>query len=431
MSGLRVCMLTTFYPPHNFGGDGIAIQRLSRALARRGHEVTVVHDVDAYNLLHRGREPVGGAEEPGVTVVRLRSGIGPLSPLLTQQTGHPVVHRGRIRRLLHDGKFDVTMFHNASLVGGPGLLREGVGVRLFEAHEHWLVCPTHVLWRHNREVCTGRQCVRCVVRNRRPPQLWRYTGMLERELRHVDAFIAKSEFSRDKHREFGFPRDMEVIPYFLPEAPVPDGDDRPDADGGGWRAPTANQGRPYFLFVGRLERIKGLDDVIPAFRDFPEADLLIAGDGEYTDTLRARAEGITNVRFLGRVAMESLRALYRDAVALIVPSVCFETFGIIIIEAFQQGTPVLARRIGPFPEIVEAAGGGMLFDGPADMVEAMRRLLAEAPLRAQLAKNGRTGFQERWSEQAVVPRYLELIRQVARRGGRQDIVEKTRMETAA
>ncbi|MCI0433226.1 MAG: glycosyltransferase, partial [Gemmatimonadetes bacterium] len=216
--GLRFCMLTTFYPPHNFGGDGIAIQRLSRALARRGHEVTVVHDVDAFNALHRGHEPIGEPETEGVSVVRLRSALGSFGPLLTQQTGRPVVHRARIRRILREGRFDVTMFHNTSLVGGPGLLREGVGVRLYEAHEHWLVCPTHVLWRHGREVCTGRECVRCVLRHRRPPQVWRFTGMLERELGHVDAFIAKSVFSCDKHREFGFPRDMTVIPYFLPEA---------------------------------------------------------------------------------------------------------------------------------------------------------------------------------------------------------------------
>ena len=50
-------MLTTFYPPYNFGGDGIGTQRLAHALVRRGHQVTVIHDVDAYNSLHKGPEP--------------------------------------------------------------------------------------------------------------------------------------------------------------------------------------------------------------------------------------------------------------------------------------------------------------------------------------------------------------------------------------
>src|SRR4030095_7550903 len=116
-----------------------------------------------------------------------------------------------------DGRFDVVNFHNVSLVGGPGLLRYGSGIKLYMAHEHWLVCPTHVLWRHNRELCTGRQCFRCSLRHRRPPQFWRYSSLLERKIRHIDAFISPSQFSADKHREFGFPKPLEVIPYFLPD----------------------------------------------------------------------------------------------------------------------------------------------------------------------------------------------------------------------
>jgi glycosyltransferase involved in cell wall biosynthesis len=429
MSGLRFAMLTTFYPPHNFGGDGIAIQRLSRALARRGHIVTVIHDVDAYNLLHAGSEPEATPEPEGVEVVRLRSSVGRLSPVLTQQIGRPLVNGQRIRQILCDREIDVTMFHNISLIGGPGILPLGRGIAVYEAHEHWLVCPTHVLWRHGRELCTGRQCLRCSLHYRRPPQLWRFTGGLDRVLHHVDAFIAKSAFSRDKHREFGFTREMDVIPYFLPreadgsaEAPLHDEQ---------WRNPASNAGRPYFLFVGRLERIKGLDDVIPAFRRVPGADLLIAGDGEHEIALRALAEGMPNVRFLGRIAADRLAALYRDAAALIVPSVCFETFGIILIEAFRQGTPVVARRIGPFPEIVKTAIGGLLFDGPDDMITAMTRITDEAGMRARLARSARAAFLEHWSEEAVIPEYLELIRRAAERKGNRRIVDQLSTESVA
>ena len=442
---LRFCMLTTFYPPHNFGGDGMGVQRLSRALARRGHRVTVVHDTDAYNALRRGPEPEAGPEQDGVEVVRLRSGLGSLSPLLTQQTGRPIVNGRRIRRVLEEGAFDVVMFHNTSLVGGPGLLSYGDGIKLYEAHEHWLVCPTHVLWRHGREPCTGRQCLRCSLSYRRPPQAWRYTGLLERQLRHVDAFIAKSEFSRRKHREFGFTREMEVIPYFLPEdtatatatvgeSAMPAASQVPaEAVGPTSMSDEAhpNGGRPYFLFVGRLEKIKGLDDVIPAMAGYPDADLLIAGDGEYGETLRALAAGAGNVRFLGRIAPDALRALYAHAIALVVPSVCFETFGIILIEAFRQGTPVLARRIGPFPEIVEASDGGLLFDRGEELPALMSLLQNEPAVRARLARDAAAAFRARWTEEAVVPQYLELIGSCAERRGRHDIAERLMTESAA
>jgi glycosyltransferase involved in cell wall biosynthesis len=411
MRPLRFCFLTTFYPPYHFGGDAIGIQRFARGLVARGHEVTVVHDVDAHVMLSNAQPAGAEPEADGVATIPLRSGAGALSSLLTQQLGRPVLNGRRIRRILDDGRFDVVNFHNISLVGGPGLLSYAEGsVRLYMAHEHWLVCPSHVLWRHGRELCTGRECLRCVLHYRRPPQAWRYTGYLERQLDNVDAFIAMSEFSRRKHQEFGFPRDMEVLPYFLP-------DDEPERTPRG--APP--HPRPYFLFVGRLEKIKGLDDVIPLFRDYRGADLLVAGDGEYAATLRAQAAGMDRVRFLGRVPMDTLRSYYEHALALIVPSVCFETFGIILIEAFRHTTPVLARRLGPFPEIVEQAGGGELFETQAQLLDAMRRVQEDRAYRDRLARAGRRAFESYWSEQAVIPRYLDIVRRAAERRQRHDI----------
>ena len=145
MSGrLRLCMVTTFYPPFNFGGDGITVQRLANALAERGHEVEIVHCVDAFSLLRPGGiRPEGRYEDhPSIVHHPLRSRAGRLSPLLTQQTGAPVLKRPTLRRLLVDGRFDVVHFHNASLIGLTALAY-GTAVKLYTTHEHWLVCPTH------------------------------------------------------------------------------------------------------------------------------------------------------------------------------------------------------------------------------------------------------------------------------------------------
>lgn len=411
MSPLRFLMVTTFYPPYNFGGDGIGIQRLSRGLVKRGHHVTVLHDADAYRLLNPGADPAAPPhdDDEGVEVIRLQSRAPILSALLTQQLGRPVINGHRIREIVESGQYDVVNFHNVSLIGGPGLFRyAGNAVSLYMAHEHWLVCPMHVLWRHNRELCTGRECVRCSLSYRRPPQLWRYTGFLEREVAHVDAVIAMSRFSADKHREFGFAREMEVLPYFLPD---PESSAPPVAEG----APP--HPRPYFFFAGRLERIKGLDDVIPAFRDFPDADLVIAGDGTHGEQLRALAQGMPNVKFLGRIAPDDLRQYYQHAVALVVPSECYETFGIVLIESFRQGTPVIARRLGPFPEIVEQSGGGELFSTRDELVQAMRRMQGDPAYRTRLSASGYAAYVNRWSERVVVPQYLGIVRRAAARRG--------------
>jgi glycosyltransferase involved in cell wall biosynthesis len=299
-------------------------------------------------------------------------------------------------------------FHNVSLVGGPGLFelaRDSATV--YTAHEHWLVCPTHVLWRHGRERCTGRECIRCTLSYGRPPQLWRNTGLLERSLPNVDPFIALSEFSRAKHREFGFPRDMEVLPPIVFDADV----GHVDAP-----APRPHE-RPYFFDAGRLERIKGLDDVLPLFRDErAPADLLIAGAGAHEPVLRQLAGDSPRIRFLGHLPPEHLAPCYRYAIAHIAPSVCFETFGNTLVESFRQGTPVVARRLGPFPEIVSHAAAGELLDDAESLLTSLKRLAGDAAYRDRLGAAGRRAYASTWSEEAIVPRYLEIVeRTIARR----------------
>ena len=95
--------------------------------------------------------------------------------------------------------------------------------------------------------------------------------------------------------------------------------------------------------------------------------------------------------------------------------VCFETFGIILIEAFKQGTPVVARRIGPFPEIVAASGGAELFATPEELRSILVRLQAEPAERDALARACYRGFLTNWTERAVIPRYLAIVRRAAER----------------
>lgn len=402
MRSLSIIMFTTFYPPYSFGGDAVGVQRMARALAARGHDVTVVHDEDSYLILGGKVQAEGPAD--GVRRIGLRARNGLLSNLMTQQLGRPVTHAARIREIIAAQKPDILWYNNTSLIGGPGLLPIGEGLKIYEAHEHWLVCPTHVLWRYGRELCDERHCLTCQLSYRRPPQLWRHTGILDRALGHMDLIIAKSEFSRAKHREFGLRHEMEVLPYFLPDLPK-------------LAEPYRGHPRPYFLFVGRLEKIKGLQDVFPAMDRYPGADLLILGDGDYAGELKRLAAGRSNIQFLGRKAPEELDGYYRGAEALIVPSVCYETFGIILIESFRLGTPVIARRLGPFPEIVERAGAGALFESEDDLVAAMKGIQADAQKRAVLSEAARAAFTGIWREDRVLAAYGAALARAARRKG--------------
>lgn len=396
---MRFLMFTTFYPPYSFGGDASYLQRLVNELARRGHGVDVVHCAEAYHLLQRGDPPKPVSHPAGVTVHALHSEAGWFSPLLTQQTGRAMLKAGAIRDLATSTHFDVIHYHNMSLIG-LDTIRFGTAVKLYTTHEHWLVCPMHVLWRNNREVCTKRTCFSCQIVSHRPPQWWRYGRLAERCLADVDCFISPSRFTLEKHRALGFTAPMVQLPYFVPlnDDPGPAG------------SPHA---RPYALIVGRLEKIKGVHNVIRAFRDYRGCDLIIVGDGAYETELRKTAGGSPHVEFLGRLPYEQIRAWYRHALALVVPSICYEVFGIVMLEAFSMGTPALVTPMGALPEIIEDSGGGVVYRSDQELIGMLERLQNEPGLRDELGRAGNDAYRRLWSETTHLERYFEIIRQAA------------------
>lgn len=394
---LKFCMVSTFYPPYNFGGDGMHVYRLSNELASRGHFVDVFHCEDSFLLLNR-KPPTGSfPNHENVTVHGFRSPKGLLSPLLTQQTGIPLL-KGGLKQALEENHYDVIHYNNMSLIG-ISALSYGSAIKLYTAHEHWLVCPMHVLWKYNREVCTKKSCIGCQIAGGRPPQLWRYTGLLERMIRHVDCFLSPSRFTLNKHIQMGLDIPIRHMPYFLP---TPRDDQRS-------RNGKVFNRRPFFLFVGRIELIKGLQNVIPAIKQQDKFDLLVAGDGEYLSSLRDQAGDDRRIRFLGRLGQDRLKELYEAAIAVIVPSICYETFGIVAIEAFSRKTPVIVNDLGALPEVVEESGGGFVYSNYTQMLAAMNKLADDTQLRNQLGMKGYFAFLNHWNERAHLSRYLGLV----------------------
>lgn len=401
-SSLRFCMVTTFYPPYNFGGDGIFVRRLSNELARRGHEVDVIHCLDSFRLL-TGGDPAGHyRDHPRVTVHGLQSRWGVLSPLITHQAGFPLLQSARIRRIMRKG-FDVIHYHNVSLVGGPGILAYGHGIKLYTMHEHWLVCPTHLLLKFNRAPCTRRHCFLCTLWDRRPPQWWRYFGLLRTAARHIDMFIAPSRYAAARHRELGFRYPIVHLPNFAPARRPP----------GPEPVSAVDAGELYFLYVGRLEGLKGIQTLIPVFRRYDRAQLWIAGSGSSEAALRRSAEGASRIRFLGQVSAERLHGLYQHAVAVIVPSLCPEISPLVIAEAFQQRTPAIVRDLGGMPEMVQDGRAGFVYRTNDQLIAAMDRLLADPAYRDELGRRGYRTYLSEWTPDVHLERYLELIREIA------------------
>jgi glycosyltransferase involved in cell wall biosynthesis len=245
-----------------------------------------------------------------------------------------------------------------------------------------------------------------MLQARRPPQLWRSTGLLEKSLGHVDAFIAPSRFTREKHLEFGLEVDAPIvhIPNFIPlPEPAPANEARPHE-------------RPYFLFAGRLEPIKGAHLLVDEFRTYEHADLLLAGLGNEAQKLRDLAGDARNIHFLGGVPYAKLERFIRHAIGVIVPSLGFEVFPTVVLEAYAQGTPVIGHRLGPLPEMLNGCGG-VSYTTRAELRSALDALRGDPDYRGRLGRLALETYRANWTPDRHLAAYFALIadRQQARR----------------
>lgn len=393
---LRFCHITTFYPPYSFGGDAVYVHTLANELAARGHHVQVIHCLDSYAMLRRDENLNTIENHPNVRVHSLKRRAGFLSPLATQQTGLPLFKEKELRAILARG-FDVIHYHNVSLVGGPGVLALGDAIKLYSTHEYWLVCPTSVLFRYDGAACQEKKCFRCQLAHGRPPQWWRYTRMLQHATRHVDAFICPSRFSAAEHARNGLQLNHVVIPNF--HAPSSSGAAR------AMSAPTT----PYYLYVGRLEHIKGIQTLLPFFADYARARLVIAGEGALREAVEHAAAQSPNIEYLGWQSHADLAQWYRNATALVVPSICYEGGPLVLYEALAHGTPVIAREIGALGEFVRDNQAGLMFHDDATLRAALDVLLDEPAQRDTFAANARHAYQTDHTPAVHLERYLNLI----------------------
>ncbi len=395
-------MLTTFFPPYSFGGDANFVYKLSNALADRGHHVEIIHCVDSYKLLAKGETLRPFEPHPNVVVHRLESPWGALSPLATQQTGRPLFKTKKIQKVLAQG-FDVIHYHNISLVGGPKLLEMGDAVKLYTTHEYWLVCPMNVLFRYDGVACTDKKCLRCTLAYGRPPQWWRYSNMMQDAVKHIDMVLHPSPFSMRKHRELGLDVPATVMPDFGGVRPA---QQLPSRD-----ASTP----PYFLYVGGFETLKGAHTLIPLFQSLPETRLVLVGEGSQRPELVKLAGNSANIEFRPWMNATELATLYRNATALIIPSLCYENAPLVVLEAQIQHTPVIGRRLGSLPDLLTEVLGGLTYEDNAELARHIERLIENPEWRDRLGENGFAASQNRFTLEAHLDKYLGIVEEMQKK----------------
>jgi glycosyltransferase involved in cell wall biosynthesis len=180
----------------------------------------------------------------------------------------------------------------------------------------------------------------------------------------------------------------------------------------------------FLLFIGRLVRRKGVDVLLRAFAQVApahaEVRLVIAGDGVERQALQALAQELglgERVSFLGAVQGRTKTYLFQSTLGTIVPSRGWEAFGLVVLESYAAGKPVIASRHPGLDSLVQENRTGLLVRSelPDHLAAAIGALLADPARTAQMGQAAQS-FVQGFAWRAIAQRHIELYQQLAGSG---------------
>jgi glycosyltransferase involved in cell wall biosynthesis len=308
--------------------------------------------------------------------------------------------RRDVARELEGFAADVVHVHNFFPLLSPAVYsaaRHAGAAVVQTVHNFRLLCPSGILFRdgHPCEECMGRAvawpsvlhgCYRgSRVATAPVAAMLAAHRALRTWSRLVDRYITPSEFVRQLLVRGGFPPErIDVKPHFVAGDP-------PRGDGRGG----------YALAVARLAEEKGIGTLLAAWRRLRrEVPLKIVGDGPLREELAAASRDLPQVEWIGHVPPERVRELMQAASVLVVPSVWYETFGMVIVEAFAAGLPVIAARHGAMAELVGHGHSGLHVapGDPAELAVAVERLATNPAELALMRRNARSEFEQKYRD---------------------------------
>lgn len=443
---MRVLFLTHFFPPTHVGGT----EHFTFGVARALH-----NDMGyAVNVLCAGRWQGSSRYYDGYTDDEI-DGIQVRRLLLDwRKAPHP-------NRYLYDNPFvaslveqwlpswDPDIVHvtscytlSASII--PVVVRAGVPLVL-TLTDYWFICPKLNLLRSGGELCqdraTAQECLTCLLDHARwfrwlkrfvPKQtldatvraivhrptlarqrgfrglaldVWHRKGYLLETLRMADALMSPSQTVRQIFLDAGVERPIQMIPH---------GIDLP------WPTLPVNKMTTivdlHIGYIGQIAPHKGVHLLIQAFARIPaeRARLHIYGqvpNNTYGSTVLALAANDMRVRLEGGFPREQIRAVLGNIDVLVVPSMCYETYGLVVLEAFAARVPVVAARLGALGELVGHEVNGLHFTPGSvdDLARQLQRIVQEQDLlhRLRAALPRVKSVQEEAEEIAAV--YSEAI----------------------
>lgn len=313
--------------------------------------------------------------------------------------------------MLRSFKPDVVHVHNTFPLISPSIywVADRLGVPVVQTlHNFRLLCPQAMFLRDGKvcEDCLGKLPWRGAVRGCYRDSKLQSTVLASMITLHravgtwqnkVTRYIALNDFCRSKFVEGGLPAARIVVkPNFV------------DFES------SEDFARSGFLFAGRLSMEKGIDVLATAMALLSDSHLKVAGVGPCASLL----EGLRGTQILGHLTPSVLKHEMSSAIAVVAPSVCYETFGMVVVEAFAAKTPVIASNIGVLPNLVKDGVTGILFESGNAQDLAVKMLWAQQhpEQMAQMGKNARTLYQAEFTAernyQQLMAIYQDAIAEV-------------------
>jgi len=345
----------------------------------------------------------------------------------------------KLKRLIKKEKPDIAHFHNIWYLISPSAYYackdEGVPV-IQTLHNFRIFCANGLLMRE------GRICEECIIkvetgnrlevigdrlkivknalrygcyRNSRlysiPVALMEYLHWVKQTwVAKVDAYIALTNFGRNKFIEAGLPANkIFVKPNFL------------------LNPPESNYShKNYAVFIGRLSQEKGINVLIDSLKHLNTYDPLpktydlfkikIIGDGPLKEYLENHisASNIKNIELTGRKSFDECMGLLRDARFLLMPAIWYEGFPMVIREAFACGKPVIASNLGAMAELVEGRKTGLLFEpgNPKSLAEKIKWMIEHPDKCIEMGKNARAEFEAKYTAEKNFEMLMKIYEKV-------------------
>lgn len=406
---MKILHVVQGYTPA-IGGTERLIQKVSEKLVERhGDEVTVFTS-NAYNLeLFWRRDqpqlPVGTETINGVTVRRF--------PVFNRFSG--------LRRALAGGAYKLGLPFNdrlRALYNGP-IIPEMTGA-IAAAGADVVAASSFPLLHMHYALRGGRRAGVPVVFHggiHTADDFGFNRPMIYRAIREADAYIANTRFERDylveqrgispdKITVVGVGVDVELFE---------------EADGRSLRQRYGWGDAPVVAFIGQQVPHKGIDIVFQAMKqiwpEIPGACLLIAGaKTTYSDTIRHMLHQLPphlqdRVAIIDDFAEKEKPTIFAACDMLAFPS-GHESFGIVFLEAWAAGKPVIGARVGAIPTVIDEGRDGLLVEhrDADDLAGAIRTLLSQPALRRELGANGRQKVKQRYTWNIVADKFRAIYK---------------------